>query len=214
MTKTFNLKDILNLEQRYRTNLINSLGGFKSTALIGTKNKEGHSNLAIFNSFFHVGANPPLIGFIVRPDSVDRHTLSNILETGELTINHIHKDIYKQAHQTSARYPDDVSEFDACGLTEEYLPGYYVPFVKESAVKIYATFSQRINIELNGTVMLIVKIKQISIPENCMHDDGYVNLETAGTITTCGLDSYHTTQQLSRLSYAKPNKELENMTKA
>lgn len=212
MTKTFNLKEIQNLEQRFRTTLINSLGGFKSTALIGTKNKEGQTNLAIFNSFFHVGANPPLIGFIVRPDSVDRHTLSNILETGELTINHVNKDIYKNAHQTSARYPNDISEFDACGLTEEYIPGFYAPFVKESSIKIHATFAQRINIELNGTVMIIAKIKHITLPENCLGEDGYVNLEEVGTITSCGLDSYHSTQLIGRLSYAKPDKETQAIT--
>ena len=57
---------------------------------------------------------------IIRPNSVNRHTLENIMETNCYTINHINKDIYKKAHQTSARYPKEISEFDAVGLTQEF----------------------------------------------------------------------------------------------
>jgi len=72
----FSSKDIQGFEQRYRARFINSLGGYKSLSLIGTRSRAGNTNLAVFNSFFHIGANPPLFGFIVRPDSVERHTLS------------------------------------------------------------------------------------------------------------------------------------------
>ena len=140
MEKEITLNNILGFEQRYRATLINSLGGFKSVALIGTINSKGITNLAIFNSFFHLGANPPLFGFIVRPDSVERHTLTNILETKQFTVNHIQESFYKQAHQTSARYDSKISEFEATGLTAEYKTGHIAPFVKESAVKIAAEF--------------------------------------------------------------------------
>lgn len=47
------------LEDRKRIALINSLSGFKSLNLIGTINNQGQTNLAIFNSVVHIGANPP-----------------------------------------------------------------------------------------------------------------------------------------------------------
>ena len=205
MKKEFTVNDILSFEQRYRATFINSLGGFKSLALIGTRNKEGNSNLAVFNSLFHIGANPPLFGFIIRPDSVERHTYSNILETGEFTVNHINEAIYEQAHQTSARYPKNRSEFDATHLTEESIAGYFAPFVKESHVKIGASFVQKVEIQENGTIMIIAKIKYVSIPGNCLGIDGFVDIEQAGSITCSGLDSYHRTQKIARLPYAKPN---------
>lgn len=205
MKKEFTINDILSFEQRYRATFINSLGGFKSLALIGTRNKDGNSNLAVFNSLFHIGANPPLFGFIISPDSVERHTFSNILETGEFTVNHINETIYEQAHQTSARYPKDISEFDATHLTEEHVAGYYTPFVKESQVKIGANFVQKIDIQENGTIMIIAKIKYVSIPDNCLGTDGFIEIEQAGSITGSGLDSYHRTQKIARLPYAKPN---------
>jgi hypothetical protein len=35
--------------------------------------------------------------------------------------------------------------------------------------------------------------------------DGFVDLEKAGTLTCSGLDSYHKTARIARLSYAKPD---------
>ena len=124
--------EIMEMEQRKRAHLINSVGGFKSVCLIGTIDLTGQTNLAVFSSIVHIGANPPLISFIMRPDSVDRHTLINILNTGSYTINHLNETIYKQAHQTSARYPKEISEFDATGLGVEYKANCKAPFVKES----------------------------------------------------------------------------------
>lgn len=206
--KYLDSNNINELETRYRAHLINSLGGFKSVCLIGTKNRKEQTNLAIFSSVFHIGANPPLIAFIVRPDSVDRHTLSNILETDFYSINHINENIYKQAHQTSARYELEVSEFEVTGLQSIYKNDFFAPFVAKSNVQMGVQFKQRIDIELNGTIMVIGEIKEIYFPENCVSEDGFIDLEKAGTITCSGLDSYHSTSRLARLSYAKPDKEI------
>jgi flavin reductase (DIM6/NTAB) family NADH-FMN oxidoreductase RutF len=197
--------ELLEMEQRKRAHLINSVGGFKSVCLIATANISGDTNLAIFSSVVHIGANPPLICFIMRPDSVERHTLSNILETGSYTINHINEYIYKQAHQTSARYPKNISEFDAAGLTEEYKNNFKAPFVKESIIQLGVEFKERIDLTINNTTMVIGEINQLYFPGDCLCEDGYLDIEKAGTISCTGLDSYHTTRRLERLSYAKPD---------
>lgn len=199
------------METRYRASFINSLGGFKSVVLIGTKSAHNVSNLAIFNSLFHLGANPPLCGIIVRPDVSPRHTLQNILETQFYTVNHIHEGIFKNAHQTSARYDTEVSEFEAVNLTEQYFEGHEVPFVLESHLKFICEFKQKIDLEINGTIMIIGQIKEIFLPDHCIGNDGFVDLELAGTITCSGLDSYHKTEKLGRLTYAKPNTWPENI---
>lgn len=199
------------LEKQQRVNLINSLGGFKSVSLIGTSDPAGNSNVAIFSSFFHIGANPPLIGMIFRPSPPERDTMRNILETGFYTINHINESIYKQAHQTSARYDAAVSEFDATGLTSEFKNSFLAPFVAESNVQLGIQFKEKIDISINNTTLIIGEIVAIYIPEDCLLADGFVDLEKANTITTSGLDSYHKTIQLDRLSYAKPNKEVTSI---
>ena len=197
--------DISKMESRFRASFINSLGGFKSVILIGTKNKNGQENLAIFNSLIHLGANPALCAFIVRPDLSPRHTLENILETKFYTINHLNENIYKAAHQSSARYPKEKSEFEAVGLKSEQKDTFFAPFVKDSLIKFGCEFVQKIPIELNGTTLIIGKIIEIYIPENCIGKDGFVDIEQAGTLTVSGLDSYHSTKKIARLSYAKPD---------
>lgn len=202
----FSTTDIALMEQRYRAAFINSLGGFKSVVLIGTANEQGQTNLAVFNSLFHIGANPPLCGLIVRPDVSERHTLSNIEQTGQYTVNHLNEDIFKQAHQTSARYAREQSEFEATGLTPIMESGFSAPFVAESRVRFGLELREKIPLAINGTTLLIGEITTIFLPEELIQSDGFVDLEKAGTLACSGLDSYHFTQRLARLSYAKTDR--------
>ncbi len=204
MNTTLDLAQLMKMEQRKRAQFINSISGFRSVALIGTTDTNGQTNLAIFSSIVHIGSNPPLLSFIMRPDSVERHTLTNILETGFYTINHINADMYEKAHQTSARYPKSVSEFEATGLTPSFKNDFVAPFVAESNIQIGMEFKERLDISINQTSMIIGEIKFVHIPTNCLLDDGFIDIEKAGSITSAGLDSYHTTQVLKRLEYAKP----------
>jgi len=208
METHLSFNDLMPLEKQQRTNLVNSTGGFKSVSLIGTVDKSGNTNLAIFSSIVHIGASPPLIAFIVRPDSVDRHTLSNILETGCYTINHLNETIYRKGHQTSARYPKELSEFAAVGLTADYKDGFLAPYVRESKVQLGMQFKERVDLAINGTILIVGQIDHLYFPENCLCDDAFLDLEKANTLTCSGLDSYHTTRRLERLSYAKPDKKL------
>ncbi|EKT4548556.1 flavin reductase [Flavobacterium psychrophilum] len=208
MQKHISSTEIMNMEKQERVHFINSLGGFKSVSLIGTTNNDRQTNLAVFSSIFHIGANPALIAVVFRPSPPDRDTLKNILETGFYTINHINEKIYKQAHQTSARYDANISEFDATGLQPEYKNNFKAPFVKESNIQLGVEFREKIALTINNTIMIIGEIKDVYFPENCLLKDGFLDLEKANTITCSGLDSYHTTIRLNRLSYAKPDKEI------
>jgi len=212
MTKTYiDSEGINQLKKQEKTHLINSLGGFKSVSLVGTKSQKGIKNLAIFSSIFHVGANPPLIALIFRPSPPVRDTLNNILENGFYTINHLNENIYKQAHQTSARYDETISEFDITGLTPEYKNNFVAPFVKESNIQLGIQFKEKIDIKINNTLMVIGEIVQIYFPEDCLNHDGFIDIEKANTVTCSGLDSYHKTMKLERLSYAKPDLEITSI---
>lgn len=203
--------DLEKLEKQKRVHLINSLGGFKSVSLVGTFDNQGNNNLAVFSSFFHVGANPPLIGMIFRPSPPETDSMRNIMDTGFYTINHINENIYKQAHQTSARYGTAISEFDATGLKTEYKNNFLAPFVAESNIQLGIEFKEKIDLSINNTIMIIGEIVQIYLPEDCLCEDGFIDLEKANTITCSGLDSYHKTIHLDRLSYAKPDKEITSL---
>ena len=204
--KQITYEQIMNMEKQERVHFVNSLGGFKSIGLIGTQNKIGQTNLAIVDSIIHIGSNPPLFGMIFRPGVVERHTLENILETGFFTINHINENIFKQAHQTSARYEREMSEFEATGLNPEYKNDFFSPFVEESHVQLVMEFKEKINLSINNTVLVIGEVKAVYFPEDCLQKDGFLDIEKAESITCSGLDSYHKTTRIDRLSYAKPDK--------
>jgi len=202
-------RDLTEMERHSRTRLVNSLSGFKGVNLCGTISKDGITNLSIINSVVHIGANPALMGFIMRPVTVRRDTYNNILETGHYTLNHLNKEIFKKAHQTSARYPIEVSEFEAAELIEIYSDLIKAPYVQESHIRIGLTFVEKIPIPVNGTTLMIGKVEEIFYPEDTLAADGYLDIEKAGSITSSSLDAYHTTQKLARLSYAKADRKIE-----
>ncbi len=208
MIKQFTLNDIENFEQRYRANLINSLSGFKSATLVGTTDGKTN-NLAIVSSIVHVGANPPLLGMIMRPHTVTRDTLNNIKQQGFYTLNHVSIDWVDKAHQTSARYASDESEFDAVGLTPYVSETFDAPFVKESKIRMGLKVAQHFAL-LNKAEMVIGEIQTLFISSDIIAEDGYVDIESAGTACISGLDSYHATKRINQYSYAKPDEKLSN----
>ncbi|MDR8522697.1 flavin reductase family protein [Shewanella fidelis] len=206
--KHISFDDIEQMEQRVRARLINSLSGFKSANLVATVSEDGHNNLAIISSCFHLGASPALMGMVIRPDSVPRDTLSNIEQMGCYTINHVSADIYRQAHQTSARYAAEVSEFDKVGLSAEFVDGIEAPFVAQSQLKFSLELREVLPLAINGTTLVIGEITSIFVADSALKADGYVDIEALASVAVSGLDSYHQTRRLARLSYAKPDKAL------
>lgn len=192
------------MEKLKRVQLATSLPGAKPICLVGTKSLDGVTNLAPFSSVTHLGSNPTLLGMVTRPDTVDRHTLKNILVTKSWTLNHVHEGILKQAHQCSARYPSEVSEFAAVGLNEVYHPEISAPFVKQSRVRIGLVLEDIVDIKANNTKLVIGRVQLIEIPDNTMKVDGSIDLVECGSLASTCLDTYFSITQIAQLSYAKP----------
>ena len=212
MLQHITLHELTHQNSRYRAKLINSLSGFKSANVIGTHDNNGNTNLAIFSSVVHLGASPALVGFIMRPDSVPRDTLNNILFTKHYTINQVSSNFWRQAHQTSARFPQQQSEFEATGLHVHYINNHRAPFVKESLVKYAVTLKEIVAIESNNTQFIIGEITDVLCENSAIKEDGYIDLESLNTVCVSSLDSYHTTQHLGRLSYAKKDVPLTTLS--
>lgn len=176
--------------------------------MIGSCDAEGRENVAIVSSLIHLGSNPAMLGFISRPHSVERHSLENILASGFFTANAVTSELYQQAHQTSARYLKHQSEFVQTGLTPLYSDLIKAPYVKESPLKVGLKLVETVPISVNDTVMIIGEVQEIWVDSEAVMDDGYIDLEKLSISTISGLDSYHSTQRLDRLSYAKPNQLL------
>lgn len=204
--KNITLSDIDTMDKLARVQFANTLPGPKPISLIGSINRSGQTNLAPFSTVTHLGSNPALIGLVSRPDLVDRHTLSNILDSRSYTINHVHADILEQAHHCSARYPQDVSEFTATGLTPHFEPGIAAPFVAESRFRFALDLVETIPITANDTILIVGKVRLVQLPEEHLAADGAIDLTAIGSLASTALDTYFQLSQPTRLPYAKPRK--------
>lgn len=203
-------EEILTWGSRKRARFVNSLSGFKSATLIGTYDPEFGDNLSIVSSVVHLGSTPPMMGFVLRPPGKDAHTYKNIIKTGICTFSHVNEDIVEQSHQTSARYPRNSSEFEEVGLTSLRINGWKAPCVEESRVRMGLNLIDDIELA-NGCRFLTCEVNWFDVDSRGLCEDGYVDLNKLGGVSISGLDGYHKTPGIFRLSYAKTDVELRKI---
>lgn len=191
------------LPRRTRSSFLNYLSGIKSAALIGTRSAAGVDNLAVFNSIVHIGASPLMLGFVLRPHTVARHTYENIRATNFYTINHIGTDFIEKAHQTSAKYPVETSEFAQVGLPPRRTD-HPAPYVGESPVQIGLRYREEYLIEANQTILVIGEVVEFWLPVTVEAATGHLDLSGLGVAAISGLDTYHETRKMARFEYAEP----------
>jgi flavin reductase (DIM6/NTAB) family NADH-FMN oxidoreductase RutF len=202
----FNFQQIQDLEKIFKINLINSCSGFKSANLLGSVSNEGIPNVAVFSSVTHLGSNPPTLGFILRPTTVPRDTYKNIKEKGIFTINHIYEDIIEDAHHTSAKYHEKISEFNVTNLEEEYKGNFEAPFVKNAPVQMSMKFIEEIFVPSNNVMLIVSQIQELYIEDELLQEDGLINLSKGNIATINGLDTYAIPKFKKQLTYQRPKK--------
>jgi flavin reductase (DIM6/NTAB) family NADH-FMN oxidoreductase RutF len=202
--KYFDTNAIKNFKKVYRLNMINSITGYKSANMIGSRSNSGNENLAIFSSVTHLGSNPPLLSFTLRPNTVPRHTYKNFRENKVFTVNHVTLYQIEDAHHTSAKYDEEISEFNQTALSPEYKNDFYAPFVKGSPVQLGCRYLNEYDIIENGCVLIVAAIEHIFIENQLLKDDGWVKLEDGDVMTINGLDGYALPKLNKRLDYARP----------
>lgn len=201
------------LSKVQRLNIINSCMGYKSANLIATRSVDGFENVAIFSSITHLGSDPALLGFVVRPTSVPRHTLNNIKAMGCFTVNAITANQIAQAHQTSAAYDYGISEFEMTGLTTEYKENISVPFVAGAPLQLLCSYVNEYAIVENNTILVIASIDTIYVNENLLQNDYWIRLDLGNVVTINGIDGYAQPQLLDRFDYARPSNAVQSLLK-
>jgi len=89
-------------------------------AWTGSRSAAGVSNLAPFSFFMGVSTRPPSLAISVarRPDGGLKDTVRNILDTGVFTVSIVPHAHAAEMNQCAAPWPEEISEFQACGLNE------------------------------------------------------------------------------------------------
>ena len=198
---------IKNADRIWRLNFINSVTGIKPANLIGSKSKNGKENLAIFSSVVHLGSNPALLGFVIRPQHKKKsHTFLNIEETQYFTINSITESFYKKAHLTSSKILE--SEFDVFNIDKEYIEDFHAPFVKKSPLKIGMRIENLVNLP-NGCKLIIGSIELISIIDSYLDSAGKIDLDQSDIVGISGLNSYYSLSFLDYLPYVGSKNKID-----
>jgi flavin reductase (DIM6/NTAB) family NADH-FMN oxidoreductase RutF len=204
MKKQYTFKAIMDMNPMYRRNLINTVSGYKSANLIGTLSHKKVPNVAIFNSIVHISASPPMLGFILRPLTVPRQTYHNILANKHFTVNAVSASMLSQAHQSSAKYGEEQSEFREIGLKPYFSEAIKAPYVEESPVKIGLQLEEEHLIKANGARLIIGRVEELILDDQLTDADGHVALEQAKLISIAGLDRYYLPHFLTQMEYARP----------
>ena len=199
-------QDIENTPRIKRLNLINSVTGVKPANLIGSVSKSGQTNVAIFSSVVHLGSRPALLGFFLRPQhEVRRDTYENILQTSCFTINQVHPNFMANAHYTSAKFEHDESEFEKCQLKAQYIDNFEAPFVEQSRLKIGLRLKDIVPISLNNCSLIIGSIEHLMIDDDCVNEQGEIDLELLKTVGIGGLNRYYKLEEVAQFPYARPH---------
>jgi len=203
-----NKKDINNLDKIYRLNLINSISGIKPGNLIGTKSINGVDNVAIFSSVVHLGSNPAQIGFVLRPQRRRKSdTYCNIKATNFYTINHITKQMYVKAHNTSIK--DNESEFELLNIEKEYQEGFYAPYVEKSPIKLGMKLIDMILLP-NDCLFVIGQIENLYIENKLLNSNGTLDLEIGEIMGIGGLNTYYKLNKIDTLPYVRNIDDISN----
>ena len=201
-----NKDSIQQLEKFNRINLMNSITGISPANLIGTISNDSIENLAIFSSIVHIGSNPPLMGFILRPTKkIRRDTYENIIETNKFTINHINSDMVERSHYTSVKFDKNESEFQKCRLTAEYLNNFQAPYVKESYAKVGLELEDIQSIKSNGCRLIIGRVERLYVPDSAIYKNGNIQLDLSNSIAVGGLNTYYSLDKIAEYPYARVN---------
>jgi flavin reductase (DIM6/NTAB) family NADH-FMN oxidoreductase RutF len=164
-------------------------------AFAATVDKAGNVNLSPFSFFNAFGSNPPLVVFSparrVRDNSI-KHTLENVFEVPETTINVVNYAMVQQASLASSEYPKGVNEFVKAGFTEEPSMLIKPPRVKESPVQMECKVVDVIKTGNEGGAgnLIVCHILLMHISEDVLTPDKKIDQNKIDLVARMGFDWY------------------------
>src|SRR5687767_3977199 len=164
-------------------------------AFASTMDKHGNPNLSPFSFFNVFGVNPPIAIFSPArrvKDNTIKHTLENVMETGEVVINIVNYAMVQQASLASTEYAKGVNEFEKSGFTA--IPSDKVkPFrVKESPVQLECKVNEIIHTGSEGGAgnLVICEILLVHISEDILDVNGKIDQHKIDVVGRLGGDWY------------------------
>ncbi len=150
------------LSHRDRHQLLLSGVSPRPIAFVTSVDTAGIVNLSPFSFFNAFASKPPIVAIgpaIGAKSGKAKHTLLNILATGECTISTVSYSMVHAMNLTAAEYPNEVDEYVQSGFTKRASTFVAPPSVAESAYtmecKLMENIELRRDIGGNGNIMLL-----------------------------------------------------------
>lgn len=178
-----------------------------------TMDKDGNPNLSPFSFFNIFGSNPTR--FIFSParrvrDNTTKHTLQNVIETGEVVINVVNYSMVQQMSLASCEYPKGVDEFTKAGFTP-IASEKVKPFrVKESPVHIECKVVDIIETGAEGGAgnLIIAEMLLMHISPDVLTADGKIDQHKIDLVGRLGSDWYVRASGHALFEVPKPARNL------
>jgi flavin reductase (DIM6/NTAB) family NADH-FMN oxidoreductase RutF len=182
-------------------------------AFAATMDAEGQVNLSPFSFFNVFGTNPPTLIFSpnrrVR-DGSTKHTLENVLEVPEVTINMVDFSMVEQMSLSSCEYPRGVNEFEKAGFTEVASSMVRPPRVGESKVSFECKVLEVKQLgDAGGAPNLVIcQVVMLHVDESILDEKGRIDQRKTDWVARLGGDWYARASGDALFEVPKPNLQL------
>jgi flavin reductase (DIM6/NTAB) family NADH-FMN oxidoreductase RutF len=182
-------------------------------AFVSSVDKEGHVNLSPFSFFNMFSMNPPILIFSpsrrVR-NNTTKHTLENVQEIPEVTINIVNYKMVQQTSLASCDFPKGVNEFTKAGFTEVASTKIKPPRVGESHVSFECKVNQVIPLGTEGGAgnLVICEVLLMHVDDNVLDEQGRIDPYKMDSVARMGNDYYCRAQGEAVFSVPKPNEKI------
>ncbi len=182
-------------------------------AFASTISNDGKVNLSPFSFFNVFSANPPIMIFSPSRrgrDNTTKHTLENVLEHPETTVNVVSYSMVQQMSLSSTEYEKGINEFIKSGFTEEPSEKVKPPLVKESPVSFECKVLEVKSLgEKGGAGQLVIcEVLLIHIKDEVLNENGKINPYKLDPVGRMGGDWYVRASGDAIFEVAKPLKNM------
>lgn len=183
----------------------------RPVGFVSTISKSGVRNLAPFSFFNMVNVDPPtfVFGFSTN-NGAFKDTPTNIIETGELTINIISEWFVEAANSASVAAPPEFDEWELSGLTPVESEEVKPPHVAESAFSVEAKYithhewKSKVDPSRTSGLTMIVEGVKFHIREDVVNEDlNVIDIGKLKPVSRLGGISYGRTNEIFELD--RPN---------
>ena len=143
-------------------------------------------------------------------DNTTKHTLQNILEVPEVSINIVSYDMVQQTSLASCEYPKGTDEFLKAGFTKELSVIIKPPRVKDSPIQMECKVLEVKPLGTEGGAgnLVIAEVLMIHIHENILNEAGNIDQQKLDVVARLGGNWYTRANASTIFEVEKPNTRL------